>query len=65
MENQTFIKSSKMNFFIIQKCNQCEEYKKIDCFRVGNDYLNYNRRMKVCIECVHRNKAMFDAVVLA
>ena len=54
-----------MNFFKIQKCNQCEEYKNLDCFGVANDYLNYSRRMKVCIECVHRNKAMFDVVVLA
>ena len=29
-------------------CNQCKEYKKLEHFRVVNDHLNHEARMKVC-----------------
>ena len=44
---------------IISMCNQCKEYKKLEHFRVVNDHLNYNARMKVCIACVNKNKLKY------
>ena len=33
------------------QCNQCKEYKKLEHFRVIS-----NHRMKVCNDCVNKNK---------
>ena len=42
----------------IYKCNQCKEHKTARHYKIVNDHLNDNHRMRVCKVCVDKNRVL-------